>query len=89
MWNNTTDVAIKTLKPGSMSPTAFLAEASFMKQLKHDGLVRLYAVCSDDEPIYIITELMKKGSLLDFLRSDEGQDVKLPILVDLSGQVGV
>ena len=41
-------MAIKTLKPGTMSPTAFLAEAEVMKQLRHDKLVNLYAVVSND-----------------------------------------
>ncbi|XP_063398895.1 tyrosine-protein kinase SRK2-like isoform X1 [Mytilus trossulus] len=86
-WNKTTPVAIKTLKPGTMSTEAFLAEAFIMKQCKHDKLVRLYAVCSDGEPIYIVTELMSKGSLLEHLRSDEGQQLKFPQLVDVAAQI--
>ena len=39
-WNGTTDVAIKTLKPGTMSQTAFLEEAHIMKKLRHPKLVR-------------------------------------------------
>lgn len=70
-----------------MSTEAFLAEAFIMKQCKHDKLVRLYAVCSDGEPIYIVTELMSKGSLLEHLRSDEGQQLKFPQLVDVAAQV--
>lgn len=59
-WNGTTKVAIKTLKPGTMSPEAFLQEAQIMKKLRHDKLVPLYAVVSE-EPIYIVTEYMGKG----------------------------
>lgn len=59
-WNGTTKVAIKTLKPGTMSPEAFLQEAQIMKKLRHDKLVPLYAVVSE-EPIYIVTEYMSKG----------------------------
>jgi fyn-related kinase len=69
LWNNRMAVAIKTLKPGSMNPTDFLAEASIMKKLKHSNLIQLYAVCTIEEPIYIITELMQNGSLLDYLQS--------------------
>ena len=58
-----------------------------MKQCKHDKLVRLYAVCTDMEPIYIVTELMSKGSLLDFLRDDDGQMLKFQQLVDIAAQV--
>ncbi|KAK0133713.1 Tyrosine-protein kinase Fyn [Merluccius polli] len=86
MWNGTTQVAVKTLKPGTMSPESFLEEAQIMKMLRHDKLVQLYAVVSE-EPIYIITEYMGKGSLLDFLKSREGHELKLPNLVDMAAQV--
>ncbi|KAK3598140.1 hypothetical protein CHS0354_007550 [Potamilus streckersoni] len=86
-WNNTTYVAIKTLRPGTMSPKAFLDEAKFMKQCRHDKLVRLYAVCSEEEPIYIITELMSKGSLLSYLREGEGTKMTLAVMVDIAAQV--
>uniref|UniRef100_A0A8C5B7K6 non-specific protein-tyrosine kinase n=1 Tax=Gadus morhua TaxID=8049 RepID=A0A8C5B7K6_GADMO len=80
------DVAVKTLKPGTMSPESFLEEAQIMKKLRHDKLVQLYAVVSE-EPIYIITEYMSKGSLLDFLKDGEGRSLKLPNLVDMAAQV--
>ena len=64
MWNNTTRVAIKTLKPGTMTPEAFLQEANMMKTLRHEKLVQLLAVCSDREPLYIICEFMCNGALL-------------------------
>jgi len=53
---------------GTMDPKDFLAEAQIMKKLRHTKLIQLYAVCTMEEPIYIITELMKNGSLLDFLQ---------------------
>lgn len=58
-----------------------------MKKCKHDKLVRLYAVCTDKEPIYIVTELMSKGSLLDYLRGDEADSLKFTQLVDIAAQV--
>uniref|UniRef100_UPI00358ECF1F tyrosine-protein kinase Fyn-like isoform X1 n=1 Tax=Myxine glutinosa TaxID=7769 RepID=UPI00358ECF1F len=85
-WNGTTKVAIKTLKPATMSPEAFLEEAQIMKKLRHDKLVQLYAVVSE-EPIYIITEFMSKGSLLDFLKEGDGRHLKLPQLVDMASQI--
>ncbi|KAM9775224.1 tyrosine-protein kinase Yes-like [Syngnathus typhle] len=85
-WNGTTKVAIKTLKPGTMSPEAFLQEAQIMKKLRHDKLVPLYAVVSE-EPIYIVTEYMVKGSLLDFLKEGDGKFLKLPLLVDMAAQI--
>uniref|UniRef100_A0A8C0LHC7 Tyrosine-protein kinase n=1 Tax=Canis lupus dingo TaxID=286419 RepID=A0A8C0LHC7_CANLU len=86
MWNGSTKVAVKTLKPGTMSPKAFLAEAQIMKLLRHDKLVQLYAVVSE-EPIYIVTEFMCHGSLLEFLKDRKGQDLTLPQLVDMAAQV--
>uniref|UniRef100_A0A8C9VCL6 Tyrosine-protein kinase n=1 Tax=Scleropages formosus TaxID=113540 RepID=A0A8C9VCL6_SCLFO len=85
-WNGTTKVAVKTLKPGTMSPESFLEEAQIMKKLRHDKLVQLYAVVSE-EPIYIVTEYMGKGSLLEFLKDGEGRALKLPNLVDMAAQV--
>ncbi|KAI4904272.1 hypothetical protein NFI96_030082, partial [Prochilodus magdalenae] len=86
-YNNTTKVAVKTLKPGTMSVEAFLEEANLMKTLQHDRLVRLYAVVTKTEPIYIITEFMANGSLLDFLKSDSGAKQQLPKLIDFSAQI--
>ena len=54
--------------PGSMDPNDFLREAQIMKTLRHKNIIELYAVCTSEEPIYIITELMKKGSLLQYFR---------------------
>lgn len=53
---------------GTMDPKDFLAEAQIMKKLRHGKLIQLYAVCTEDEPIYIVTELMQYGSLLEFLQ---------------------
>ncbi|XP_023696952.2 tyrosine-protein kinase HCK [Paramormyrops kingsleyae] len=86
-YNKHTKVAVKTMKPGSMSVEAFLAEANLMKTLQHDKLVRLHAVVTKEEPIYIITEFMEKGSLLDFLKSNEGNQVPFPKLIDFSAQI--
>ena len=55
-----------------MDPKDFLAEAQIMKKLRHSKLIQLYAVCTLEEPIYIITELMKNGSLLEYLQGGCG-----------------
>ncbi|XP_055748186.1 tyrosine-protein kinase HCK-like [Salvelinus fontinalis] len=86
-YNKHTKVAVKTMKPGTMSVEAFLDEANLMKALQHDKLVRLNAVVTKEEPIYIITEFMEKGSLLDFLKTDEGNRVQLPKLIDFCAQI--
>ena len=86
-WRNSVDVAVKTLKQGAMSPEAFLEEAKIMHKLRHRKLVQLMGVCTTSDPIYIITELMVNGSLLDYLRRDEGRVIKLPTLIDMAAQV--
>ncbi|XP_025901449.1 tyrosine-protein kinase FRK [Nothoprocta perdicaria] len=87
LWNNTTPVAIKTLKPGSMDPKDFLREAQIMKNLRHPKLIQLYAVCTLEDPIFIITELMRYGSLLEYLQNDAGSQICLTHQVDMAAQV--
>ena len=86
LWNNTVHVAVKTLKPGTMPVSEYLAEAQIMKKLRHPKLLQLYALCTKEEPVYIITELMKHGTLLEYVRG-EGRSLKLPSLVDIGAQV--
>uniref|UniRef100_A0A3Q0KT01 Tyrosine-protein kinase n=1 Tax=Schistosoma mansoni TaxID=6183 RepID=A0A3Q0KT01_SCHMA len=85
-WNETIEVAVKTLKQGTMTKEEFLKEARIMKQLHHPRLVRLYAVVTA-EPIYIITELMKNGSLLKYLRDGPGKELGLKPLIDMMAQI--
>ncbi|KAG5682067.1 hypothetical protein PVAND_011450 [Polypedilum vanderplanki] len=86
-WKNGTEVAIKTLRQGTMSTQAFLQEAAIMKKFRHNRLVALYAVCSKEEPIYIVQEYMCKGSLLDFLHSSDGRRLRNEELVYIAAQV--
>ena len=44
-------------------------------------------MCTKEEPIYIVTELMKYGSLLKYLRQGEGRSLKLPLLINMALQV--
>ncbi|KAG1963610.1 tyrosine-protein kinase Blk [Pimephales promelas] len=85
-YKNNQKVAIKTMKEGTMEPEAFLQEANLMKQLQHERLVKLHAVVTK-EPILIVTEYMANGSLLDFLKTDDGHKLKLPKLIDMSAQI--
>lgn len=66
-WPGCTDLCCSSA--GTMDTEDFLREAQIMKRLRHPKLIQLYAVCTLQEPIYIITELMKNGSLLDYLQS--------------------
>eukprot|EP00731_Ephydatia_muelleri_P016536 Em0009g960a len=68
---NGTKVAMKSMKDVSDSKglMQFLTEASVMTSLRHPNLVCLIGISLDDNPIYLITEYMAKGSLIDYLRS--------------------
>lgn len=87
VWNKRTPVAVKTLKTGTMEVEKFLEEAAIMKKLRHPKLVTLFAVCTRQEPIYIVTELMQNGCLLNYLRNDAGTTLKFNHLLDIGAQV--
>ena len=87
VWNGTTPVAVKTLKPDTMEVKDFVQEAQVMKKIHHPNLLQLYAVCTIGEPIYIVTELMKFGSLLEYLKHGEGKNVTLHQMIDISSQI--
>ena len=86
MWNNTIEVAVKTLKPGIMGVNEFLEKAALMRKLRHPKLVQVYAVCTKEKPIYLMSEFMKHGSLLDNLRGS-GRSLELRHLIDIGSQV--
>ena len=65
----------------------FVAEAQVMKKIHHPNLLQLYAVCTLQEPIYIVTELMKHGSLLEYLRRGPGQNVTMHQMIDMVAQI--
>lgn len=88
-WRNNIEVAVKMLRQGTMSTQAFLQEAAIMKKFRHDRLVALYAVCSKEEPVYIVQEYMNKGSLLEFLRNDEGKTLQFGDLIYIAAQVSI
>ena len=80
-------MAVKTLRSGTITVDAFMEEAKIMKKFKHRNIVALYAVCSINEPILIVTEYMRYGALLDFLRKDEGKKMEYQQLIDIAAQV--
>ena len=60
-----------------------------MNRLRHPHLVRLLGICTVDEPIYVITELMVHGSLRDYLRHDQGRSISTPVSINMAAQVGL
>ncbi|XP_058802342.1 tyrosine-protein kinase CSK isoform X2 [Phymastichus coffea] len=68
-------VAVKMLKDNSEAAQRFLAEASLMTSLIHDNLVKLLGLVFNNQHMYLVTEYMSKGSLVDYLRSRGRQHV--------------
>ncbi|XP_077094855.1 tyrosine-protein kinase Src42A [Siphateles boraxobius] len=86
LWNKTTDVAIKEFKV--VNYPYIKTEIDIMKELHHERLLRLYAVCTTSEPVCIVTELMKNGSLKTFLISHkEKQDLEFSLMMDFAVQI--
>ncbi|XP_033338689.2 tyrosine-protein kinase Btk29A isoform X3 [Megalopta genalis] len=87
-WRGSIDVAVKMMKEGTMSEDDFIEEAKVMTKLQHQNLVQLYGVCSKDRPIYIVTEYMRHGSLLNYLRRHEATlGANVGLLLDMCIQV--
>ena len=88
-WNDTIRVAVKKLKDSGNESCKIdlLNEARLLKKVQHKKLVQLYAICSLEDPIFIIMELMEKGALRSFLLTEEGKALKIFDLVDMAHQI--
>ncbi|KAF8369144.1 src-1 [Pristionchus pacificus] len=88
-WRGVVEVAIKSMKAGNTSVSQFLQEAAILKRCDHPNLVKLYAVCTKDKPLYIVTEFMPNGSLSYFCRTlyANGEKIALEIQVDWAAQI--
>ncbi|PAA46134.1 hypothetical protein BOX15_Mlig030404g4 [Macrostomum lignano] len=71
-FNNSIFVAVKTLKPNMEAEQNFIQEARLLLKAHHPHVLQIMGVCTDREPLYIVTELMTNGSLLNYLRKDKG-----------------
>jgi serine/threonine protein kinase len=85
------DVAIKCMKTDNKNRVChvdkFLDEAKIMRDLLHKNIVRLYGVCTQEEPIFIVTEFMTHGCLLSYLRDGPGKNLKFKTILDFAAQV--
>eukprot|EP00731_Ephydatia_muelleri_P030665 Em0022g179a len=85
-WNSV-DVAIKMMKEGAMNQDDFIEEARVMKRFKHENLVRLYGVCTNRGPVFIVTELMVNGCLLQYLRQQKQLVERVELILDMAVQI--
>ncbi|KAM8773864.1 protein-tyrosine kinase 6 isoform 2-T2 [Rhynchonycteris naso] len=88
LWKDQVRVAIKVIaRDDLLHQHTFQAEIQAMKKLRHKHILALYAVASVGDPVYIITELMAKGSLLELLRDSDEKALPILELVDIASQV--
>lgn len=66
------DYFLQTLRKGAteQEKAEFLKEAQLMSNFKHEHILQLLGVCLDNDPNFIIMELMENGDLLSYLRSN-------------------
>ncbi|KAL2763461.1 tyrosine-protein kinase Srms, partial [Daubentonia madagascariensis] len=87
LWQGSMPVAVKVIKSADVKLADLTKEIQTLKSLRHERLIRLHAVCSTGEPVYIVTELMRKGNLQAFLGRPEGQALSTPLLLSFACQV--
>ncbi|KAM7126505.1 protein-tyrosine kinase 6 [Molossus nigricans] len=88
LWKDQVRVAIKVIaRDDLLHQHTFQAEIQAMKKLRHKHILALYAVASVGDPVYIITELMAKGSLLELLRESDEKTLPVLELMDIASQV--
>lgn len=61
---------LQALRKGAseQEKSEFLKEAQLMSHFKHQHILQLVGVCLDNDPNYILMELMEGGDLLSYLR---------------------
>jgi serine/threonine protein kinase len=97
LWRKKHIVAVKTVKLLNIDQNKsnindvryreFLKELEIMKKLRHEKIVKLWCVCTQGEPIYLVTEYMVNGSLLKYLRGEEGSKLKFKEIIDMAAQI--
>uniref|UniRef100_A0A8C4QNU5 Si:ch73-340m8.2 n=1 Tax=Eptatretus burgeri TaxID=7764 RepID=A0A8C4QNU5_EPTBU len=80
LWNNTTSVAIKELREGLTSADLLLKEAITMAGFNHPRLLQLYAVCCENEPFWLVMELMEEDLLEVLHRHTDEKLTQLDLL---------
>lgn len=77
VFNLTVKNNLQTLKKGTseQEKNEFLQEAQLMSHFKHEHILQLLGVCLDNDPPFIIMELMEGGDLLTYLRNSRNISV--------------
>ena len=76
IFTTTHAVCFQTLAKGAKDEEKleFLKEAQLMSNFKHKHIISLLGVCLDNDPYFLLLELMEGGDLLSYLRANRGTD---------------
>ena len=82
-------VAVKALKeePSKELKDEFYQEVALMSILNHPNIIRLLAVCTEEEPYGMIFEFMSNGDLNQYLRSAKPAEKSLKEIWTAKGRV--
>ena len=91
-WKGTVPVAVKMLIQGSSKIDYFMQEANVMSKLNHPAILTMCGVCfssgfGKEKLPLIVTEFLPHGNLLEHLRKDKGEKLKLHNLQKIAAQV--
>ena len=78
---------MKTLKYSEQDKQRALEESSLMRKFRHEKIVKLYCVCEDGEPFYIVMEYMCNGSLLKWMRDGDGAKLHFNEIINIATQI--
>ena len=84
VWNDNTHVSVTIPNLENFQRSEVIEQIELMKKFENPNVIKLYGVCTNGDPMYILTDLMKPGSLLAFLRSN-----KDTLQDDLLLQIGI
>ena len=88
-WNDTVPIAVRVFDSDILVESEFRNAVAVMRSLRHPNLVQVLAAYTQEDPahpIFMVTELMTRGSLLQYLRGD-GRSLKVPQLIQMGIQV--
>eukprot|EP00118_Oscarella_pearsei_P004543 m.19666 g.19666 ORF g.19666 m.19666 type:complete len:299 (+) comp27875_c0_seq1:453-1349(+) len=88
VYKEKTDVAVKMMREGSMLEEDFIEEGKTMRNFQHPNLVQLYGVCIKGGPLFIVTELMCNGCLLNYVRKNKRLADMSDVILYMCTQVG-
>lgn len=82
VWNENVSVSITVPKAGSSSHSEIIKQVEIMTKFQNPNVIKLHGVCTTGNATYVFTDLVKPGSLLNFLR-DNKDTLQDDLLLDI------